>query len=51
MINGAVRGCFAAAIRDGSGAEFASIRSTVEGAKGEGRSDARLRRADHGDWT
>lgn len=31
LINAEVRGCFVAALRDGSGAEFASIRSTIEG--------------------
>ena len=31
LINAEVRGCFVAALRQGSGAEFASIRSTIEG--------------------
>ncbi len=31
LIKAHVRGCFVAALRDGTGAEFASIRSTVEG--------------------
>lgn len=31
LINAQVRGCFATALRDGGAAEFANIRSTIEG--------------------